>query len=107
MSRYKGNYRGLGQMLNAEFMVQAMHRRAEKGKAYAESIAPVYVPGPHPGRYKASFTTSAGKHGGNKHDRAYGRLENTSEEAFWVEWGNRNVPRHRVLGKSLEIMRRG
>lgn len=112
MSKYKGNHAGLRELLNTQFLVDEMERRAKLGKAYAESVAPVFtgkhsIPGSYPGRYKESFSTSKGRNGGWKHNRAYGRLENDAPEAFWVEWGNKNVERHRVLGNALDVMHRG
>lgn len=103
-SNFKPDYAGIGEMLNADFMVEAMHERAERGKEYAEAVAPVYEQGPHPGRYKAAFEVSSGKRGGASHDRAYGRLENTSPEAVFVEFGTANNEAHHVLTRALDVM---
>jgi len=100
---YKQSYAGVGDLLRADFMVADMHARAERVKLAAEAIAPVGKTSDgdkHPGRYKASFTVESGiRHG--RTSRAVGRVVNDSPEAFLVEWGNRNTPRYRVLGKSL------
>lgn len=104
MAKFTASYAGIGEMLNSEFMQEAMHKRAEHGKDFAEPIAPVDEEGPHPGRYKAAFRVSSGTHGGHEHDRAYGRLENDSPEALWVEVGTANNDAHHVLARSLDIM---
>lgn len=101
-ARLRPSYRGIGEMLRADFMLADMVRRAEEVKATAESIAPVYEQGRHPGRYKAAFRVEADPRGGHRHDRAVGRVVNDSPEAFIVEYGNRNTPRHRTLGKALD-----
>lgn len=102
MSRYDASYSGLRELLNSDFMKAEMLARAEKVKAAAEAAAPVMEDGPHPGRYKAAFTVSAGTHGGEHHDRAFGRVENHAPEAFYVEYGTRNNPRYRTLGRALD-----
>lgn len=104
MSKFHGSYEGIGEMLNSEWMEAAMKARAELGLGYAEAVAPVDESGPHPGRYKASFEVSSGKHGGHHRDRAYGRLTNASEEALWVEVGTKNNEAHHVLGRAMDVM---
>lgn len=90
MSGFKGSYRGIGELLRADFIVADMIARAERVKAVAEAYAPVDAESDHPGRYKESFKVSggvrAGKRGGRTR-RAYGRVTNTAPEAFWVEYG--------------------
>lgn len=104
---FEASYTGIGEMLVAPFMVEAMRARAEKAKVFAEEIAPVYDGSgrdDHRGRYKASFSVSAGVHE-HKTRRAYGRVTNDSPEAFFVEYGTRNNPAHHVLLKSIDAMR--
>lgn len=103
-ARFNASYPGIGEMLNADFMEEAMRARAERGEEFAVAVAPVDETGPHPGRYKAAFHVSSGKHGGHEHDRAYGRLENDSPEALWVEVGTKNNDAHHVLARALDIM---
>jgi hypothetical protein len=104
MSKFTPSYSGIGEMLRSEFMQAEMHARAEAARALAEAIAPVYEQGPHPGRYKAAFTVESGvRH--EKTARAYGRLENHSPEAFFVEYGTRNNPAHHVLVRASDAMR--
>lgn len=99
-STFRPSYKGIGEMLNAEFMRQAMLNRAEKIATLAGATAPVYegTDTEHePGRYKRSFKASAGTHGGVHHDRAYGRVENDAPEAAIVEFGNSKTPRYATL----------
>jgi hypothetical protein len=89
-------------MLNADFMVAAMLTRALRVKAAAEAIAP-FDPGSTDGtHYRDSFTAEAHPKGGVHHDRAAGVVSNDDGAAFFIEWGNRNITRHRVLGRALD-----
>lgn len=96
-------------MLRSEFMQEAMEARAARVKALAEFTAPVDVDDDHPGLYKASFELSsgvrAGKRGGRSR-RAYGRVTNHAPYALDVEYGTRDTPRHRTLGRALEAAKR-
>jgi hypothetical protein len=63
MSRYRHQYKNFGDaVLRSEWMVAEMRRRAEAVKAAAEALAPVGDPATdsHSGRYKDSFSVSAG-----------------------------------------------
>lgn len=103
---FQANYQGIGDMLCAPYMQDAMRRRAEAGLAYAVSIAPVNTGGPHPGRYKASFQVHSGVRRGAT-SRAYGELSNTSPEAPYVEYGN-GTPAfqgHHILARALDVMK--
>lgn len=96
------DYEAFGEaVLCSPEMVADMRRRAENVKAVAEATAPVYEDGPHPGRYRESFEVTAGIREG-KTRRAYGRVENHAPEAIYVEFGNKNTPRHRTLGHALD-----
>lgn len=92
--RYRANYQGTGELMNGPEMQAVMRQAAEKGKAYAESIAPVGDPreDPHPGRYRESFEVTAQAHGGFHGDRAEAQIVNTSEYAAALEWGNSAFP---------------
>lgn len=104
MSEFHGSYKGIGEMLCADFMVAEMRRRAEKVKALAESTAPDATPvgiG-----YKYEFEASAGVEmhastSGKVTKRAVGTVTNTSEHALFVEFGGQNTPAHRTLGRAL------
>jgi len=94
------DYEGLGQLLRSPEMQAAMHTLAVGFMQRAIATAPVDEDGPHPGRYKASFRVESGvQH--NTTARAYGRVINDSPEAFFVEFGTKNNPRHRTLGKAF------
>lgn len=96
MSSFKASYRGIGEMLRSPAMQAEMLRRAEKIKARAEATAPA-----ESGEYKASFEIESGvKHG--KTSRAYALIRNTSDHAAAVEFGWKNTPRHRTIGKALD-----
>lgn len=100
MAGYEASFRGIGEMLCMPGMVADMRRRAEKVKDFAEGSAPVDDGGPHPGRYKAAFRVDSGVQQGRTR-RAFGRVTNDSPEAFYVEYGNRHVHKHRTLGTAL------
>jgi hypothetical protein len=99
MATYRLNMKAFGEhVLNASWMVQEMRVRAEKAKAFAESIAPVGPDAPH---YKDSFEVSARPLGGAHKDRAEAVLSNTSQVAVYVEFGNVHIDEHAVLRKAL------
>jgi hypothetical protein len=102
MSTFKPDYAGLSELLNSDAMVAAMVEEAAKVMSAAESTAPVATQGDHPGRYKASFSLSGGKHGGIHSDRAFGRVTNDAPEAVFVEFGSKNNPKYRTLGHALD-----
>lgn len=103
MSRYTASYKGIGQLLCADFIEADMLRRAERVKSVAESTAPVgkSKADKHRGRYKASFQASAGIRQGKRTRRACGRVVNTAPEARWIEYGAKGTPRYRTLGNAL------
>lgn len=91
-------------VLNAEWMVEHMHTRAEAGKAFAVGIAP-FDPADTDGQhYVDAFEVEAHAHGGVHHDRAVGILRNTDQAALAVEYGNVNTPEHAILRKALDAM---
>lgn len=94
------DYEGMGEFLRSAEMQAAMHTLAEGFMQRAIATAPVDENGPHPGRYKASFHVESGVRR-NKTARAYGKVINDSPEAFFVEFGTKNNPRHRTLGKAF------
>jgi hypothetical protein len=101
MGTFRVDYKGIGDMLTSPGMQADMHRRAEAVKAEAEATAPVY-PGPDR-RVGTSgrFAVSSGVRTGRSR-RAFGRVTNDAPEAFFVEYGTRNNPRHRTLGRALD-----
>lgn len=102
-SEFTPDYEGIGEMLRSEEMQAEMIRRAELGKAYAEATAP-YDPTDRDGdHYKDHFSVRPGK----RKDRASADLVNDHEAAFQIEWGTTDTPRHRTLGKALDVMAKG
>lgn len=102
-SKFTADYQGIGEMLRAPFMQDAMHERILKAKDLAEALAPVDAKSPHAGRYKASFFVTSGVREG-KSSRAFGRLTNTAPEALAVEFGTENNPAHHTLVRSLDAI---
>jgi hypothetical protein len=96
------DYRGIGEMLNSEFMRRGMEIFAEEIKIRAEVIAPVYEGrhDPHRGRYKASFHTRSHLNGGIKNDRAEAIVYNDAPEAVFVEFGHRGREPWHVLARA-------
>jgi hypothetical protein len=104
MARVNISYKGLGELLRSDMMQAEMRARAEKVKALAEQTAPVDETGPHPGRYRDSFRVTSGVRLG-RNRRAYGRVENDSPEAFWVEYGSVHNEAHHTLARALDAAR--
>lgn len=99
MGSFEPSYRGIGDLLRSPQMQAEMLRRAEKIKGRAEATSPVET-----GEYAASWETSSGiKYA--KTSRAYARVTNTSDHAIAVEFGWKNTPRYRTLGKAIDAAR--
>lgn len=105
MSSVELDYEGIGQMLRSDFMEAEMARRGAKVLAVAEATAPVDEFSEHPGRYKAAMRLDTTRHGGIRGDRAQAVVSNDSPEAIYVEYGNRNTPRHATLRRALNAAR--
>ena len=102
---FNESFPGVGEMLNADFMVAGMLGRAEKVKTAAEAAAP-FDPNSKDGtHYKDSFSVSAKAHGGFDNDRAAGTVTNTDEAALWIELGSVHITKHRTLGTALDAAR--
>lgn len=95
------DYAGMGEYLRSEEIKAAMLTRAEKVKAAAEAMAPFDASDPAP-HYKDCFEVEVGVQT-HKTARAYAEVKNTSAHAFYVEFGTRNNPRHRTLGKAVGL----
>ncbi|MGI9091539.1 MAG: HK97 gp10 family phage protein [Gemmatimonadaceae bacterium] len=105
MAGYKQSFKGVGDMLKADFMVAEMRRRAELVKVEAEATAPVGGAGdPTPGSFKAAFKVAAEVRRGRK-PRAVGRVTNDDPVALQIETGTRDTPRHATLRKALKAAR--
>jgi hypothetical protein len=98
---FRWDYKGGAEMLSMPGMQAEMRRRAEHVQQAAEASAPVGR-GPDAGRYKRSFTTTSGVRDRGRSRRVFGRVTNDAPEALYVEYGNRNTPRHRTLGRALD-----
>lgn len=108
MATVKLSYDGIGEMLSSPAMQREMKRRADKIKDAAEAASPVGGAGdPHPGRYKASFSSSSGirPKGAGRTRRAVGQVVNDSPEVYYVEYGTKTTPRHRTLGTAMDAAR--
>lgn len=110
--RYRADYAGTRQLMKSAEMQAVVREVAEKGKAYAESIAPVGDPleDPHSGEYKSSFEVNVTDEGGINPPgvRAEAQLINTSAYAAAVEWGNSAYPPYahgyHVLARTLSAL---
>lgn len=110
--QFKIDQAGFGEhVLRADWLKTHLVEMAERAQAVAESIAPVDETGPHPGRYKESFSVESGETDVYSADwpgagpRVYAELVNSSPEALLVEFGSKNNPKHRVLGKATGVVR--
>lgn len=103
---YKPDYAAFGEhVLRADWMLEEMVRRAENAKIEAEATAP-FDPNSHDGtHYKDSFRVASDTHGGVQKDRAEARLVNDDSAAIYIEYGTRDTPRHRTLGRATDAMR--
>lgn len=88
------------ELLNAPWMVAEMDRHAVKGFEFAESVAPVDT-----GAYKSSFFIRSGTNGGVHHDRAFAELDNTADDAVFVEYGNGKQDGQHVMHRAMDVMR--
>jgi len=103
-ARYTASYPGLRELMKGPEMQAVVREVAEKGKAFAESIAPVGDPrtDPHAGEYKASFEVTVTASGGVSPPdaRAEAQLVNTSGHAARVEWQDG----YHVLARTLDAL---
>lgn len=107
-STYRGNFKGIGLMLQRSGMRRKVVQAAADMLPIAINNSPIGVyPGdPHPGLYARSWRVEYGmkpvKFHGVKRPRPYGRLVNTTNYAVDVEYGTSRVPRHNVCLKTLD-----
>lgn len=93
---FQANYKGIGEMLCAPWMVADMHRRAELVAGRCRLTAPR-----HSGHYAASFQVTSGIRT-HPSKRAFGRVTNTADYSFQVEVGTEDTPAHRTMSRALE-----
>ncbi|TDD97642.1 hypothetical protein [Actinomadura rubrisoli] len=97
--RYEMNFAGLGKIMRGKQMEAMLRGEAQKGKQYAELIAPVET-----GDYKSRFRVSSAPRGaGRWADRAAGYLHNDSDHALHVEY----TDDYRTLGVVASIIETG
>lgn len=99
-ARFTWDYAGGREMLNSDEMVAEMHLRAERVAEAARAISPISDEADQ--HYIDSFEVSSGKNGGLNHDRAYGRVTNTSDHAAYIEFGTEDTPEFAVLRRALD-----
>lgn len=110
-SFYRGNFRGIGNVMRQPGIRRALLSKAHEAKAIAESVSPVGTPpdDEHPGLYRRSFRVEYGekpvKFHGVKRPRPYARLVNTTSYAMDVEFGNHRYAGHAPLRKTLDLMK--
>lgn len=111
MSYYRGNFKGIGQMLFQPGILRALEDKAHQMRSVAVSLSPVGDPKTdrHSGQYRDSWVVIAGekpvKFHGRRRPRPYARLLNTSTYAVDVEYGTARVPRHAVARKTMDIFK--
>lgn len=96
---YRKDYRGVGEMLRAPWMVAEMHRRASLVAERARVTAPRQS-----GRYAEGFEVSSGVRTGRS-PRAFGRVTNQTPYARHVEFGTEDTAAHRTLRRALDAAR--
>ncbi|MGH3099319.1 MAG: hypothetical protein ACRDMV_25340 [Streptosporangiales bacterium] len=99
---YRPNFSGVHRLLMGPEMRAMLHGRAEQGKRFAESIAPVGGPDdPHRGEYKSSFVVEDGTYRGRRgEERPEARLANVSSYGAYVEW----LDGYHVLARTVDYI---
>ena len=105
MTSYRGDYKGLGQIMCSAEMQELVRQAGLGAMSFAVGIAPVGTPprDKHPGEYKASFELQVSERGGPKKDRAEAVLVNTADYAADVEWPDG----HLVLTRTVAYLASG
>lgn len=98
---YSSDESGIVGVATSAAMRAALNRVVSDGKGFAESIAPVDT-----GEYRSSFKTVGDTRGEGTRKRARAQLVNDSDHAAAVEFGNRRVPGQRVLGRTLDWLKK-
>lgn len=100
---YKRSALGMREMANGPEIRAALTLVAEAGKTFAEGLAQEFRrTGDYAGSFGVAQTTVLWRRG----PRAAVRLEDLSDHAAAVEWGNAHDEHpHRVLGRTLDTLR--
>ncbi len=101
---YRGNYSGIGRMMQRPWMQRGVRKSAVQMREAAEANSPR-----ESGEYASSFDiVPLWKNipfKGKPRMRAGARLVNTSDHARHVEYGNGGTPRYAVLHKAIDTMK--
>lgn len=92
MASFNANYRGIGQLLKSPEMAKAMHDIATGIKSRAVAFSPV-----DKGGFKSSWKVESRK----RPDRVVAVVVNDDPAAVQIEFGTKDTPRHRALGKAI------
>lgn len=93
-ARFRGNYKGVGEMLTSKQMQKEMEDRARRLEGACVADAPRDT-----GNYATSFRIETGIRPGPK-PRAESKVINDDEAAVYVEFGTSHTPRYRVMGRA-------
>jgi hypothetical protein len=102
-SEFHASYEGIGEMLRMPEILANLRERMQRAKDLAEERSPVGDPrrDPHAGQYKESWYIEETLHGGARHDRAQVILGNSSPQAVYNEYGNRNTPARHIAWNAV------
>lgn len=90
---FKGDYKGIRELLASGMLAGDMLRRAEQGAAYARTIAP---------KRSTDYARSIGATLGVDEDgRVIGVIYSDDAAAFSIETGTRTTPAHRTLRRAM------
>ena len=96
---YKADIKGTNVLMHSKEMERHLRLEAQRGKQYAEVIAPRST-----GEYASSFRVASSRSGaGRWSDRAAGYLYNDSDHAVLVEF----YDDYRTLGTVVDIIENG
>jgi bacteriophage HK97-gp10 putative tail-component len=100
MTTFNASYKGIGELLVADFIRAEMVRRAGKVLVRARATAPDYEPlgVGYVDEFELTSGTKVSKKGTR---RAVATVRNGSKHALYVEFGGQNTPAHRTLGRAL------
>lgn len=108
-TRFEPNHAGIAAMGRSKDMQAAMRLLAEKVRIRAEQIAPVRtghyafdLPNPKAPDDDGGFHVSSGVRAG----KAFGRVAATAFYSRFLEFGTRYMKKQRILGRSLDALRR-
>ena len=103
-TEYHHDYSAFGEhVLRAPWMIEEMLARGAKVLERAETTAPYDIKDEDGTHYRDCFVLTGGIREDGGTARAYARVSNTDmPTALFVEFGNVNTPRYRILGNALD-----